>query len=681
MTSNLQIIGYALTGLVSLALAMLLVTRRQTQAQGIALLIAAVMSAVWGFGLAYDARYPSSSPIGVFVLEFLFDAGWLLFLSVLMSGSISRSSIWLVRFGGLLVAMGVLLAGLTSEFFSLEIGAGASDLLVPGSLITSIFGLVSLEQIYRNARPQQLASLKYLCLSLASIFAYDLVLYSNAILVGEISEAVWGARGYVVAMSIPLLAVAARRIESWSVGVFVSRQIVLYTATLFGAGMYLTAVGVAGYYIRTGGGEWGLTAQLIFSSAAFLLLGMFLFSERMRRRLRVFINKHFFENRYDYREEWLRLTDTLTAEDQNLPLQKRGLKALAQIVDATAGLLWLSARPGEDYKCVAGWNSPVVTKTILSDSSLVQFLSRTGWVIERGEYDQDPSRYTELDLTELAVNLPPFEYIVPLLHEGGLLGFVSLTEGRTTSALNFEDRDLLKTAGKQIASYLAQENATEQLAESRQFEAFNRLTAYIMHDLKNLIAQQSLVVENAQRHKDNPEFIDDAIGTIKGSVARMRRVIEHLQQRTVEHPNQRIEVGKLVMSAVSNCADREPMPRVIIGDSRTWVRADRERLQMALYHAIRNAQDATPADGMVTVEVIPNATQCEILVSDTGAGMDAEFIRDRLFKPFDSTKGTAGMGMGAYQIRETLRSAGGTVVVVSTPGSGTQLKMLLDIEQ
>ncbi len=243
--------------------------------------------------------------------------------------------------------------------------------------------------------------------------------------------------------------------------------------------------------------------------------------------------------------------------------------------------------------------------------------------------------------------------------------------------LNFEDHDLLKTAGQQIASYLAQEQSTEQLAEGRQFEAYNRLTAYIMHDLKNLIAQQSLVVANAKRHKKNPKFIDDAVATIEGGVTRMRRVIEHLQQSSIDQRQEKVELGKLIMQAVSQCADRQPIPKTHIGDEQIWVRADRERLLMALYHGIRNAQDATGADGEVSVELEPNGANCTIRIIDTGAGMDELFVRERLFKPFDSTKGTQGMGMGAYQIRETVRAIGGEVRVQSELDKGTRLVLEL----
>ena len=682
MQPSLQSIGYGLAGIVFLVLGLLLVTSFRGRAQGSMLLVAVIVTVVWGWGLAYDGLAPGLSASRIFVLEFTFDGAWLLFVAALLSGSIGTAQIWFVRFGGVLIVAVILATGAVLEYQmqSSGSGGGSGSVIVLGSLLTSLFGLVSVEQIYRNARVAQRRGLKYLCVGLGGIFAYDLFLYSNAVLVGQISDVVWAARGFVVAMCAPLLAVAARRASSWSVGIFVSRQIVFYSATLVGSGVYLMLMGFLGYYIRIAGGDWGPIAQLIFSSAAFLLLGVFLFSERLRARLRVFINKHFFENKYDYREEWLGLIETLTSVEDDLPLRKRALKALAQIVDAPSGLLWIRSGDGAMYHCVANWNTPEKEISIAADASLPGFLEHTGWIIERSEYDRDPAHYNALDLTELALTLQEFEYVVPLLHDGALLGFVSLSGGESMTLLNFEDRDLLKTAGKQIASYLAQEIATEQLAESRQFEAFNRLTAYIMHDLKNLIAQQSLVVANAEKHSGNPEFIDDAIATVRGGVVRMRRVIEHLQQNSVEHTMERVELGKLAMQAVSQCADRDPIPRAVIGDEQAWVRADKEKLHMALYHAIRNAQDATPADGSVRVEVASEDNECRVRIIDSGRGMEESFVRDRLFKPFDSTKGTSGMGIGAYQIRETLQVLGGRLDVDSRPGRGTTLTMVISNE-
>ena len=682
METSLQSIGYGIAGLVFLVLALLLVSGFRRRAQSGTLLIAAFVSAAWGGGLAYGSFSPELPIVRTLFIEVTFDGAWLVFLAALFKGGVSTPQARLIRLGSVVLVAALLIVGVT---LGMIMRSGASDVtagsvLVYGSLFTSLFGLANVEQVYRNARQSQLRGLKYLCLGLGGFFGYDLVLYSDAAINGAFSDVGWAARGFFVAMCVPFLVVAIRREPSWSAGLFVSRHIVFYTATLFGAGLYLSFAGIVGYHIRVAGGDWGSLIQLLFFCVALLFLAVLLISARLRAKLRVFISKHFFENRYDYREEWLRLIDTLTAPEDALPLKKRGIKALAQIVDASSGLLWLVSVDGRRFDSAAHWNTPAVESSILTDASLPAFLQETGWVIERTEYDRYPTRYEALDLSEITVLVPSFGVVVPLLHEEDLLGFVLLVSPDSMPTLTFEDRDLLKTAGKQVASYLAQERATEQLAESRQFEAFNKFTAYVMHDLKNVIAQNTLVVENAERHRDKPEFIDDAVATIKAGVARMTRVIEQLQQSTIERHSQRIELGKLVMQAVSQCADREPVPRAIIGDEQIWVRGDGERLQMAVYHAIRNAQDATEPDGYVTVELRSTDDECTLSVADNGRGMDEEFVRDRLFRPFDSTKGTSGMGIGAHQIRETLRTAGGRVDVSSVPGKGTRFDMIFKVE-
>ena len=194
-----------------------------------------------------------------------------------------------------------------------------------------------------------------------------------------------------------------------------------------------------------------------------------------------------------------------------------------------------------------------------------------------------------------------------------------------------------------------------------------------MHDLKNAIAQQSLVVKNAETHKRNPDFVDDAMTTIEGSVNRMKRVLGHLQQQTFDQKVARVDVSKLILQAESQCSDRFPAPVASVPDEAVPVMANRDRLLMAVCHALRNAQDATEPDGSITIDLTMNESDCDIRISDTGQGMEAEFIRDRLFRPFDSTKGPQGMGIGAYQIRETMHSCGGSVSIESVVKEGTTL--------
>ena len=214
------------------------------------------------------------------------------------------------------------------------------------------------------------------------------------------------------------------------------------------------------------------------------------------------------------------------------------------------------------------------------------------------------------------------------------------------------------------------EPAAEQLAESRQFDAFNKLTAFIMHDLKNLIAQQALVVENAAKHKDNPAFIEDAINTIDNSVGRMNTLLKKLQQ---DEPSElrSFELDHTLIEAIKKCQELKPLPSLQLETKGIYVNADPDRLLMTFVHIIKNAQEATDNTGFIDVTLRTEDNNAIIVIEDNGAGMSEEFIKNQLFKPFNTTKSGKGMGIGVYQAKEYIESIGGTVVAESSLDSGT----------
>jgi len=200
----------------------------------------------------------------------------------------------------------------------------------------------------------------------------------------------------------------------------------------------------------------------------------------------------------------------------------------------------------------------------------------------------------------------------------------------------------------------------------------------LMHDLKNIVAQQELVVANAQRFRHRAVFIDDAFETIRGGTERIKKVLEQLSSASRTRPAVgRVDLSKVLMEVRSQCADRQPIPEIDTQAQAAWVRMDRDELASALLHLVRNAQDATPPDGRISVGVSRGPAELVVTVSDTGCGMDEAFVRDRLFRPFDSTKGEEGMGIGAYQARDVVRRAGGELEVTSARGSGTRFVVRL----
>jgi putative PEP-CTERM system histidine kinase len=302
------------------------------------------------------------------------------------------------------------------------------------------------------------------------------------------------------------------------------------------------------------------------------------------------------------------------------------------------------------------------------------------WVFSPYSEDKDQNELNKV-LPEWIFAIDDLWLVLPLLIEQDLLGFIILTKPSTHDvALTWEDLDLLKNVGRQVASYIDRQHSAELIAESRQFDAFNKLTAFIMHDLKNLIAQQALVVENAAKHKDNPAFVEDAINTIDNSVARMSNLLKKLQRNeTMELRS--LELSKILMEATKRCQDIQPVPTLRLEDSNIVVNADPDHLLMTCMHIIKNAQEATPRNGFVDVTLRREANNAIISIEDNGEGMDEDFIRNQLFKPFVTTKSGKGMGIGVYQANEYLSSLGGKLSVESTPGTGTTFTLSIPATQ
>ena len=274
--------------------------------------------------------------------------------------------------------------------------------------------------------------------------------------------------------------------------------------------------------------------------------------------------------------------------------------------------------------------------------------------------------------------MPEAWLVVPLLVGDDLLGFVVLGQPRTAIELDWEVRDLLKTAARQAAVFLAQMHATESLLEARKFDAFNRMSAFVVHDLKNIVTQLSLMLKNAERHKHNPEFQQDMLITVENSLDKMRQMM--LQLREGERPaghTSGVELAPMLRRIEQAARLRGRQLEIEVLD-RVATRGHEERLERVIGHVVQNALDATPATGRVWVTLSQSAGRALVLVGDTGAGMSQEFVQSRLFRPFSSTK-SSGMGIGAYESFQYVKELGGSIEVKSELGQGTVMSLLLPL--
>lgn len=548
--------------------------------------------------------------------------------------------------------------------------AAALALAITGALLT--------EQLFRNQPQDARWYAKPVCLGLAVIFVFDVFLYAEAVLLGQTDREVEAVRGLVHALALPLLWVGVARRGDWVRGLQVSHTAAFYSATLLLAGGYLLFMAAVGYYVRLFGGEWGRALQVGLGAAALLALLVAVFSHSVRARLRVAVHKHFFSYRYDYRQEWLHFTAMLASQGSPQEMGTRVVRGLANMVDCPGGALWMRAGPGEPCRQVSRWNQGEVRDAEPADSAFSAYLREKAWVIDLDEYRRAPRTYGELQLPLWLLTDRDAWVIVPLLVGEELLGFVTLVHPRTPIELDWEVRDLLKTASRQAAGFLAQMQATEALLEARKFEAFNRMSAFVVHDLKNIVTQLALMLKNAERLHANAEFQQDMLLTVGSSVEKMKRLM--LQLREGAAPPGGASGVDLPAIARRLQAAAQARGRTLEVDIREKVatRGHDERLERVLGHLVHNALDATPAEGRVWLTMGRRGGQVELEIGDTGAGMSEEFVKTRLFRPFSSTK-AAGMGIGSYESAQYLRELGGAIAVDSAPGRGTVLTVTLPL--
>lgn len=642
----------------------------------------ATLSILWSIaGLLYAFNAKALTLFTASFLDVIRYGAWYAFMVSLLaqsddSGKKTLLPSWLSSTCWLLVAAGI----------SLQLALALGWLfpqewlrtLIFHGLAEAVIGLVLVEQLFRTISEDSRWNLKPLCLALLFQFAFDVYLFSDAMMFNRVDPDALSVRGFVHAITIPLLMLATERSQDWTSKISLSQKAAFHSVTLLLAGLYLLFMAGVGYYVRYFGGEWGRAFQLALLFAATLLLGVLLVSGSMRAKMKVLVGKHFFRYRYDYREEWLRFTQTLTVQDSPQTMGQQVIRGLANMVESPAGALWLKEGGSDKYRQHARWNLPECMAQEPYDSSLCRFLLASGWVINLEEYRCFPARYSDLEIPGWLSDLPNAWLIIPLMAGNDMHGFVILSSSRTPITVNWEVNDLLRAAGCQAASFLARMQATEALLEVRKFDAFNKMSAFVVHDLKNIVTQLSLMLKNAERHRDNPEFQLDMLMTVDHAVERMRQLMMQLREGAAPPGGIcGVNLADVIQRIQKDKMNQGRSIDVRIQD-RLIARGHEERLERVIGHLVQNALDASTVTDKVWVTLKRQNDKAAIEVGDTGRGMTQEFIRDRLFKPFQSTK-DAGMGIGAYESAQYIRELGGEMMVESEQSKGTRITATLPL--
>ncbi|MFT4100292.1 MAG: PEP-CTERM system histidine kinase PrsK [Burkholderiaceae bacterium] len=672
-----------------LALFALLVASGRGTGPGRLLLLAVAAEVAWSLLAAFDRGDYAIPSLLLDAVNRLRDLAWIGFVLSILAASIGARA---DRSRRQLTAAAAGLVAITVTSLVLRHIAPDSRTALALMLLVTVAGLLSVEQLWRNLPKHRRWAMKFLCLALTFKFGYDLVLYSDALMFGHIDAEWWSARGIVNALLVPLIAVTAARNPQWRLEVSVSREIAFHSATLMIVGALLTLIALGGYYLKYFGGSAGKLVATVAVFAALVALSALVGSGSLRARLRVFLAKHFYSYRFDYRREWLRLTHTLAstcspgsaAPAQVDSIELRALQAIAAIVESPAGALYLEQIDGPLLRR-ASFGHCNAPSEVAADSPLWRAVEQREWILDASEPGVPSGTADEsagmIGAPEWFTGNPDAWLLVPLMHEQSLVGLAFLTKPLAGKQLNWEIRDLLKAAGHQVASFLFIRRTVEALVQAQQFESFNRMSAFVVHDLKNLVSQLSLLVRNSERHRDNPEFQTDMVETVKDVVGRMQGLLMQLREGP-RPPNaaSAIRIGAAVHGAIASKGPLTPPPKVEVDDdvADAIVSAHADRLQRVIGHLVQNAVEATPSDGSIRVRARRRGTDAVIEVADNGAGMTEEFLRDGYFKPFATTKAN-GTGLGAFESRAYIREIGGSLSVESTPDMGTTIRICLPL--
>ena len=662
----LAVWGYAASALGYALLLLLLLTSRKSGLAKYLLILATAATCVWSLSPFFIGELTVERLIVFDNVKQLF---WLLFLAACLKdnftslvGVLKRPETWLI--------LALPITGVIIPLF-LDINDSWLFLL---QTILALQVLVLLEIIYRQSGENRWA-FKPLILYLGATNLFEFVTFANALMVEQIDLTYIAARGFIYTAMIPLLVLAIRRVQHWGVDIFVSREVVLHSSLLLVAGCYLFVMSLIGYVVKYYGGEWSTSIQVALIFLSLALLATVFLSTSFRTKVKVFITKHFFANQFDYRYEWVKLTKSLESDQSGQAVYQTVLNAFLQAMDYQSGLLLKRVDSKVEYLADED-AEPLCEEQLEVMRQFFAFLEQKNWIIDMAELRTKPYVYEGLKVNHGTLNKIAFQLVIPMYRGDTLWGLVLMSNTNDTSRnLNWELRDYLTAVTAQITNFLFHHEAAKEVAENAQFAAFTRMSAFVLHDLKNVLAQIDLILCNAEQHKDNPEFIEDTFETLHHTKARMDKMLRQLSEKNAEPASQHrlINLSACIEKVIEQrCATYLPKPELRI-DSEVDVVLDQEKFANVMYHLISNAQQATADDGFVRIDV-SHASQSEnmvVTISDNGSGMSKSFIQQRLFTPFDTTKGNAGMGIGAYDAKTFLEKIGGFLHVQSEENVGT----------
>jgi len=531
-----------------------------------------------------------------------------------------------------------------------------------------VWAIVNFETTLANASPEGLWRIKFDIIGLGTILVVLFFYFSQSFLYRTINMSYLPLRSFIFIVGAGMM-LFSQLFRHGSSRVMVSRQAAFKSFILLGFAIYLIMLGLLGEgmkYLAEPFQRSLVMAFIFISVIGFVFLAL---SDRFKREVKVVLHKNFYQNKHDYRTQWLRFTELLATARTLDELQQGILSAYCDIFNIGGAALFLFEEGRGGYCMTANYRMPPIADVISQNNSLIKFMQEHTWVINIRDDNYEIIVENGYFFGENSIF-----FVVPLFEGNRLEGFIALGKSiHTKEDFIYEDYDLMKTIARQASLAIMHQRLSEQVTQAREVEAIGNVATFVVHDLKNLVSNLSLITQNAAKYIHNPDFQKDMIWSLGNTVNKMQILIGRLKNLG-EKKTLKLSIVDLLDVAKETAREIGGARVEVTGESEK-VHADLEEIQKVFMNLLINAIEASDSEDIVSVEV-GSLDFPFFRVTDYGSGMSAEFIRKDLFKPFSTTK-KQGLGIGLYQCRQIIEAHSGRIEVHSEEGKGSVFTVIL----
>lgn len=541
-----------------------------------------------------------------------------------------------------------------------------------GVMVYCILAIMNIEATYSAASVSEKWRIKFEVIGVGSILAVLIFYFSQGLLYRSINMNLIPIRSGVFIIASVLIGYS-KIFRGDSVRIAVSQYILYRSMTLLTVGLYLLILGLIGEGLRYFGVAFSRDLTIFTAFATGIGMVIILLSGRLRRRAVVFLRKHFYAHKYDYRDEWLKFTEHLSSCKTIEDVYNAILTTYRETFGLKGASLYLLDKETKTYTLATTHNVSGGERRLEISPGLLSYFVERGRVFNPFDGEYNPTSEESSFVYETDAKL-----IVPLINNEVVTGVVVLGEHLAPEKLTYEDYDLMKTLARQATLAILNFKLSEELAETREVAAVAKISSFVIHDLKNLATNLSLVLDNAKNYIGDPEFQNDMIDTVKSTLNKMKGLIQELKrlpEKSTLH-SELTDVHLLTKTVVEEIKGARERANIIYRGSSVMSIVDREEIKKVILNIILNALDAIEESGLIEIDTGVDKENIYIRVKDNGCGMGKEFIVNQLFKPFRTTK-KKGLGIGLYQCKQIVTAHGGRIDVESEVRNGSVFTVYL----